>query len=70
VTEPRIKAPYLSYPSPGGHIRRMRGDLLQPAGNGPFPTVLVIHETAGIDPYIEDVARRAATNARASWAAR
>jgi carboxymethylenebutenolidase len=39
----------------------MRGYLVQPAGNGPFPTVLVIHENRGLNPYIEDVARRAAT---------
>jgi carboxymethylenebutenolidase len=39
----------------------MRGYLVQPAGNGPYPTVLVIHENRGLNPYIEDVARRAAT---------
>jgi carboxymethylenebutenolidase len=39
----------------------MRGYLVQPKGNGPFPVVLVIHENRGLNPYIEDVARRAAT---------
>ena len=39
----------------------MRGYLVQPAGNGPFPAVLVIHENRGLNPYIEDVARRVAT---------
>ena len=39
----------------------MRGYLVQPSGAGPFPTVLVIHENRGLNPYIEDVARRAAT---------
>ena len=34
---------------------------MQPAGAGPFPSVLVIHENRGLNPYIEDVARRAAT---------
>ena len=38
----------------------MRGYLVQPAGNGPFPAVLVIHENRGLNPYVEDVARRAA----------
>ena len=31
-----------------------------PRGNGPFPAVLVIHENRGLNPYVEDVARRAA----------
>jgi len=60
-TDPRIKARYVSYPSPGGTSGTMRGYLVQPNGNGPFPTVLVIHENRGLNPYIEDVARRAAT---------
>jgi carboxymethylenebutenolidase len=38
----------------------MRGYLAQPAGNGPFPSVLVIHENRGLNPYVEDVARRCA----------
>ena len=59
-TDPRIKARYVSYPSPGGTSGTMRGYLVQPAGNRPFPTVLVIHENRGLNPYIEDVARRAA----------
>jgi len=36
----------------------MRGYLVQPAGEGPFPAVVVIHENRGLNPYIEDVARR------------
>jgi carboxymethylenebutenolidase len=60
-TDPRIKARYVSYPSPGGTSGTMRGYLVQPDGAGPFPTVLVIHENRGLNPYIEDVARRAAT---------
>jgi carboxymethylenebutenolidase len=59
-TDPRIKARYVSYPSPGGTSGTMRGYLVQPSGTGPFPTVLVIHENRGLNPYIEDVARRAA----------
>ena len=60
-TDERIKANYVTYPSPGGTSGTMRGYLVQPKGNGPFPTVLVIHENRGLNPYIEDVARRAAT---------
>jgi carboxymethylenebutenolidase len=59
-TDPRIKAQYVSYPSPGGNGEKIRGYLVQPAGQGPFPAVLVIHENRGLNPYIEDVARRAA----------
>ena len=56
----RIKARYVTYPSPGGNSGTMRGYLVQPAGQGPFPAVLVIHENRGLNPYIEDVARRVA----------
>ncbi len=59
-TDARIKARYVEYPSPGGTSGTMRGYLVQPAGQGPFPAVLVIHENRGLNPYIEDVARRAA----------
>lgn len=59
-TDSRIKARYVTYPSPGGSSGQMRGYLVQPSGNGPFPTVLVIHENRGLNPYIEDVARRVA----------
>ncbi|OHC83545.1 MAG: dienelactone hydrolase [Rhodospirillales bacterium RIFCSPLOWO2_12_FULL_67_15] len=59
-TDTRIKAQYVNYPSRGGNSGQMRGYLVQPAGQGPFPAVLVIHENRGLNPYIEDVARRAA----------
>src|SRR3954469_10065628 len=60
-TDERIKGRYVTYPSPGGTSGTMRGYLVQPSGAGPFPVVLVIHENRGLNPYIEDVARRAAT---------
>jgi carboxymethylenebutenolidase len=59
-TDARMKAQYVNYPSPGGNSGQMRGYLVQPAGTGPFPSVLVVHENRGLNPYIEDVARRAA----------
>jgi len=59
-TDPRIKAQYVTYQSANGSSGMMRGYLVQPTGSGPFPAVLVIHENRGLNPYIEDVARRAA----------
>jgi carboxymethylenebutenolidase len=59
-TDPRIKGTYVEYASPGGTSGTMRGYLVQPTGEGPFPGVLVIHENRGLNPHIEDVARRAA----------
>ena len=59
-TDERIKATYVTYPSPGGNAGTMRGYLVQPTREGPFPAVLVIHENRGLNPYIEDVARRVA----------
>lgn len=59
-TDPRIKARYVDYDSLGGSSGKMRGYLVQPTGNGPFPALLVLHENRGLNPYVEDVARRAA----------
>ncbi|MGD8339245.1 MAG: dienelactone hydrolase family protein [Gammaproteobacteria bacterium] len=59
-TDSRIKANYVEYDSPGGTSGTMRGYLVQPTGEGPFPSVLVMHENRGLNPHIEDVARRAA----------
>ncbi len=57
-TDDRIKANWINYPSPGGSSGEMRGYLVQPHGEGPFPSVLVMHENRGLNPYIKDVARR------------
>lgn len=59
-TDQRIKPTYVNYPSPGGTSGEMHGYLVKPEGDGPFPAVLVIHENRGLNPYIADVARRAA----------
>ena len=54
----RIQAEYLDYDSPQGG-GKMRGYLVKPAGtNEKLSAVLVIHENRGLNPYIEDVARR------------
>lgn len=60
-TDSRIRATYVDFASPGGNSGKMRGYLVQPTGKGPFPAVLVVHENRGLNPYIEDVARRVAT---------
>jgi carboxymethylenebutenolidase len=55
-----ILAEYILYPSPNGH-GEVRGYLVKPANaTGPLPAVLVVHENRGLNPYIEDVARRLA----------
>lgn len=56
----RLRADYLEYSSPDGHAK-MRGYLVRPARmTNPLPGVLVIHENRGLNPHIEDVARRVA----------
>ena len=56
----RIRTEYLTYPSPQG-TGTMRGYFARPANaRGKLPGVLVIHENRGLNPYIEDVARRLA----------
>ena len=57
-TDERIKATYVDYSSPGGTTGKMRGYLVRPTTEGPFPSVIVIHENRGLNPYIKDVARR------------
>ena len=58
--DPRIKTEFLTYPSPQGS-GNMRGYFARPANAaGKLPGVLVIHENRGLNPYIEDVARRLA----------
>jgi carboxymethylenebutenolidase len=58
--DPRIKAQYVEYDSPKGY-GKMRGCLAQPAkAAGKLPGVLVVHENRGLNPHIEDIARRLA----------
>jgi carboxymethylenebutenolidase len=58
--DPRIKAAHVEYPSPKGY-GTMRGYLVQPAkASGRLPGVLVVHENRGLNPHIEDIARRLA----------
>jgi len=56
--DPDIRPEYVSYRSPEGH-GEVRGYLVRPAAaTGRLPAVLVVHENRGLNPYIEDVARR------------
>ena len=57
----RIKTEYATVQTPQGN-GTIKGYLAQPATAGKHPEVLVIHENRGLNPYIEDVARRFATN--------
>ena len=57
-TDPDIVAEYILYPSPKGN-GQVRGYLVRPAkATGKLPAVVVVHENRGLNPYIEDVARR------------
>lgn len=59
-TDPDIVAEYIRYRSPKGH-GQVRGYLVKPSNaKGALPGVVVVHENRGLNPYIEDVARRVA----------
>jgi carboxymethylenebutenolidase len=56
----RIKAEYVPFPSPQGNSTT-KGYLVRPANaKGKLPGVLVVHENRGLNPHIEDIARRLA----------
>jgi len=55
----RIASERATVPSPAGN-GSISGYLVRPANAGRLPVVLVIHENRGLNPYIEDVARRLA----------
>jgi carboxymethylenebutenolidase len=58
-TDERIKAEYIEIPAPG--YGKVRGYLVKPAkATGKLPAVLVVHENRGLNPHIEDIARRVA----------
>jgi carboxymethylenebutenolidase len=61
--DPRLKIERVSYPSPSGS-GTVRGYLVRPASAGEkrLPAVLVIHENRGLNPHIEDIARRLAVD--------
>jgi carboxymethylenebutenolidase len=58
--DPRLNSEYIEYDSPRGG-GKIRGLLSRPARHGEkLPGVVVVHENRGLNPYIEDVARRTA----------
>jgi carboxymethylenebutenolidase len=64
----RIKTEYVTVPSPKGN-EKIKGYLVKPAtAEGKLPGVLVIHENRGLNPYIEDVARRLGTEGYIGYA--
>ncbi len=59
-TDPDILPEYITYPSPQGN-GTVRAYFVRPAAaKGKVPAVVVVHENRGLNPYIEDVARRVA----------
>jgi carboxymethylenebutenolidase len=60
ATDTRLKTSYEEFPSPQGY-GTLRGYLAQPAhAKGKLPAILVVHENRGLNPHIEDIARRLA----------
>jgi carboxymethylenebutenolidase len=60
ASDSRLKTSYAEYPSPQGH-GTVRGYLAVPANaRGKLPAILVVHENRGLNPHIEDIARRLA----------
>ena len=60
-TDTRLKTEYATVPSPNGN-GSIKGYLARPskAGNNKLPSILVVHENRGLNPHIEDIARRLA----------
>jgi carboxymethylenebutenolidase len=64
----RIKAESVTYDSPKGN-GKIKAYLVKPASaKGKLPAVLVVHENRGLNPHIEDVARRIATDGYVAFA--
>ena len=59
--DPRLTIERVSYPSPNG-TGNVKGYLARPAsaGTSKLPAILVVHENRGLNPHIEDIARRLA----------
>ena len=60
-TDARLKTEYATVQSPNGN-GSIKGYLARPskAGNNKLPSILVVHENRGLNPHIEDIARRLA----------
>lgn len=68
MDDPRLRSEYIEYESPKG-AGKMRGLLSRPIDNtNKLPGIIVVHENRGLNPHIEDVARRAALEGFISFA--
>ena len=66
--DPRLKTETLDFASPNGY-GSMKGYLARPANaNGKLPGILVVHENRGLNPHIEDIARRLALDGYMAFA--
>ena len=64
----RLKTGYLDFPSPQGY-GKVHGYLAEPAhAKGKLPAILVVHENRGLNPHIEDIARRIALEGYVAYA--
>src|SRR5438552_1447305 len=63
----RIRTEYATVPSPQGN-GSIKGYLVRPATGTKWPSILVVHENRGLNPYIEDVARRLGTEGYMAFA--
>ena len=64
----RLKTSYVDFPSPQGY-GKVHGYLAEPAhAKGKLPTILVVHENRGLNPHIEDIARRIALDGYVAFA--
>lgn len=67
-TDPDIVAEYITYPSPNGH-GQVRAYRVRPAkADGKLAGVVVVHENRGLNPHIEDIARRIALDGYVAFA--
>jgi carboxymethylenebutenolidase len=65
--DPRIRTEQVTVASPRGN-GKITGHFARPAADGKYPAVLVVHENRGLNPYVEDVARRLATSGFIAYA--
>src|SRR5712691_3082459 len=63
----RIRTEYATVPSPQGN-GSIKGYLVRPATGTKWPSILVVHENRGLNPYVEDVARRLGTEGYMAFA--
>jgi len=67
-SDPRIVGSRVDFPSPDGN-GKVHGYLVRPAAaKGKLPAVLVVHENRGLNPHIEDIARRLALEGYVAFA--